>query len=309
MRMVFMGTPQFAVVSLKKLVRRGFDIAAVVTAPDKPKGRGLKVQYSAVKQYALSEKIPILQPETLDDESFLEELKARSADLFVVVAFRILPKEVFSIPLLGTINLHASLLPKYRGAAPINWAIIRGESRTGVSTILINEKVDSGDILLQREVPITPQMTAGELHDLLAESGADLLVETLQKMISQSIEPIPQNVLEITKAPKLKPAMCHIDFKQPAEQIYNFIRGLSPNPGAYCYHDTKQLKIFKAAESVQTEPSAKPGQVIAKNKDRFTVQCAEKSVDIFEVQLQNKKRLTVKDFFNGYSLNVGDMLV
>ena len=308
MHIVFMGTPEFAVVSLKKLVKDGFDIITVVTAPDKPKGRGLKVQVSPVKQYALSVKIPILQPEALDDESFLEELRAINADLFVVVAFRILPRSVFTIPALGTINLHASLLPKYRGAAPINWAIIRGESRTGVTTILINEKVDSGDLLLQREVSISPQITAGELHDLLAESGANLLVETLQRIFSKSIQPIPQNVLQITKAPKLKPAMCRVDFNQPAENVYNFIRGLSPNPGAYCYHDAKQIKIYKAAASGKTESSAEPGQIIAKSKDRFTVQCAKGSIDILEVQLESKKRLSVRDFFNGYMVSVGDML-
>lgn len=309
MRLVFMGTPQFAVVSLKQLVNNGFDIAVVVTAPDKPKGRGLNVQFSPVKQYAISQNLPILQPESLDDHTFLEELRASNADLFVVVAFRILPKAVFSIPPLGTINLHASLLPKFRGAAPINWAIINGESRTGVTTILINEKVDSGDILLQREVPIMPQMNAGDLHDLLAEIGADLLVETLQLIDSQSLQPRPQKMSEATKAPKLTPSMCKIDFNQPAYQVHNFIRGLSPSPGAYCYHGTRQLKIYKANESRQVDPSAKPGQVIAKNKNSFTVQCATGSLDIFEVQIQNKKRLPVKDFLNGYVLNKGDMLV
>ncbi len=308
MKVVFMGTPDFARVSLQKLLTSKHQVQAVVTVPDKPQGRGLKLKPSPVKQLAVEVGLPVLQPEKLRDAHFLEMLKSFSADVFVVVAFKILPPEVFNLPPKGTINLHASLLPRYRGAAPINWAIINGETESGVTTILINERVDEGNMLLQERVSIPPEMTAGELHDVLAEVGARLLVETLDKWESNEITPQAQDERLASKAPKITKEICHLNFNQAAQQVHNWIRGLSPYPAAYCYWQGKLLKLFRSRPVDRFHEDVLPGTVVKVFKNGFTVKCASGAVDIFEVQIQGKRRMTVEDFLNGYRLTEGQLL-
>ncbi len=309
MRLVFMGTPDFARVSLEKLLKSDHEVAAVVTVPDKPKGRGLKLWASPVKQLALASGLPILQPQSLKDADFIAQLKTINADLFVVVAFRILPPEVFTIPPKGTINLHASLLPKYRGAAPINWAIINGETETGVTTIVINERVDQGNILLQRRVSIHPDMTAGELHDVLAEVGAELLIETVNQLSTGNIEPKVQEPSLISKAPKISKEICHLNFNQPASRVHNWIRGLSPYPGAFAFWQDKLIKLFRSQPLEINYTTAEPGTIVKVMKNAFSVSCASGIIDIFEVQLQGKKRMSVRDFLNGQLLEEGQRLL
>lgn len=308
MRLIFMGTPDFARVSLKKLLESNHEVLAVVTVPDKPKGRGLKLQPSAVKEFAVARQLPVLQPASLKDPEFIQTLKNFNADAFVVVAFRILPREVFTIPPKGTINLHASLLPKYRGAAPINWAIINGETETGVTTIFINERVDQGNILLQERVPIGPDMTAGELHDILADVGADLLVKTLNQLETEGITPREQDPSLVSKAPKITKEICHINFNQSAQQVHNWIRGLSPYPAAFAYWNGKLLKLFRSRPVAAGDSNAEPGTIVMVMKNAFSVQCASGIIDIFEVQLQGKKKMSVEAFLNGQPLKKGDRL-
>ncbi len=308
MRLIFMGTPDFARVSLKKLLESKHEVLAVVTVPDKPKGRGLKLQPSPVKEFAVANQLPVFQPESLKDPEFIQTLKNFNADAFVVVAFRILPREVFTIPPKGTINLHASLLPKYRGAAPINWAIINGETETGVTTIFINERVDQGNILLQERVPIGPDMTAGELHDVLADVGADLLVKTLDQLESEGIKPKKQDPSLVSKAPKITKEICHLNFNQSAQQVHNWIRGLSPYPAAFAYWNGKLLKLFRSRPVAAGDSNAEPGTIVMVMKNAFSVQCASGIIDIFEVQLQGKKKMSVEAFLNGQPLKKGDRL-
>ncbi|MBD3225284.1 MAG: methionyl-tRNA formyltransferase [Caldithrix sp.] len=309
MRIIFMGTPEFACVSLKTLIEhKNIDVAAVVTVPDKAQGRGLKTQASPVKSMALENELPVLQPESLNDPDFIAELKEFKADAFVVVAFKILPQEVFTIPAKGTINLHASLLPRYRGAAPINWAIINGDHITGVTTMLIDKKVDTGQILLQRKTPIQSQMTAGELHDHLARIGADLLPQTLEALQVGTLKATPQNDALATKAPKIEKEMCHIDFNKPVQEVFNWVRGLSPHPGAFFYHGEHQIKVFKATVGDDNGNDYEAGKVIHKNHESFTVGCKPGLLKITEVQMQGKKRLPVYDFFHGYTIEVNETL-
>src|SRR6195952_2091472 len=248
MRIVFMGTPQFAVASLDALIQAGSDIVGVVTAPDKPAGRGQKVSESAVKQYAVANGLKVLQPEKLKSPEFLADLKALHADLQVVVAFRMLPEVVWDMPAKGTINLHASLLPQYRGAAPINWVLINGEKESGVTTFCLKQEIDTGDILFTEKVTLTGHETAGELHDRLMYKGAGLLVKTVKGVESGMYTENPQHQLvegvELKHAPKIFKEDCQIDWKQPAEMVYNLIRGLSPYPTAYTILNEKILKVF-----------------------------------------------------------------
>ena len=308
MKIVFMGTPDFAVVSLKKLIKNNHEISAVVTVPDKPKGRGLKVIGSPVKQLAMEHNIKLLQPENLKNSDFIQKLSKIEADVYIVVAFRILPPEVFKIPKLGTINLHASLLPKYRGAAPINWAIINGESITGVTTILIDEKVDTGNLLMQKKVNISDNMTAGELHDVLAEVGAEVLIKTLDKLSAGTLKVEKQDNSLATKAPKLDKDLCHINFNQSAKNVYNLIRGLNPYPAAFAYHNKKQIKIFNGRVGENIQDNVPPGTVINKTKTNFTIACAAGSIIVDQVQVEGKRIMSVKDFFNGYHLEEGEQL-
>src|ERR1700761_8338588 len=269
MRIVFMGTPEFAVASLDELIQSGCEIVGVITAPDKPAGRGQKVSESAVKQYAATHGLKVLQPEKLKNEEFLAELKALEADLQVVVAFRMLPEVVWSMPPKGTINLHASLLPQYRGAAPINWVLINGERESGVTTFFLKQEIDTGDILFTEKVTLTGLETAGELHDRLMHKGAGLLVKTVKGVESGRYNEHPQSALldgvELKHAPKIFKEDCLIDWNNPAEAIYNKIRGLSPLPTAYTMLNDKTLKIFNAEYQVEKQ-TVKPGEFLTDNK-------------------------------------------
>jgi methionyl-tRNA formyltransferase len=305
MKIVFMGTPDFAVESLKALVTSGHDVCAVVTVADKRQGRGLKVKSSAVKLYALENNIPIIQPENLKDPAFANQLKHYSADCFVVVAFKILPREIFTIPKLGTVNVHGSLLPAYRGAAPINWAIMNGDTETGVTTMLIDAKVDTGDILLQDKVTISGSMTAGDLHDILAVKGARILIETLKMLSRKQINPLPQDDSKATKAPKIKTQTALIDFDQPAMKVHNHIRGLSPYPGAYTFINKKKIKLLKSEITTGSKTTA-AGTIIAIENNTFKISCSVGALTIYEVQLEGKRKMDSFDFLNGYKIETGD---
>jgi methionyl-tRNA formyltransferase len=260
-RIVFMGTPDFAVASLRALLEAGFTIVGVITSPDKPAGRGLQLQESAVKKFALANHLPILQPVKLKDPTFLEQLDRWKADLQIVVAFRMLPEIVWNRPRLGTINLHGSLLPQYRGAAPINWALINGEQMTGVTTFLLKQEIDTGDILLSKSLPIEPSDNFGTLYTKLQQLGAILLVETIEKYVNGQLTPQPQVASEnvIKHAPKISKETGQINWNQPAQTVLNLIRGLSPIPGAYTQLQGKQLKIFSGT-IIQTLPQKKAGE-------------------------------------------------
>ena len=253
MKIIFLGTPDFAVASLSALVDAGYNIVAVITAPDKHAKRGMQLQQSAVKQYAVSKNIPVLQPEKLKAPAFLEELKSLQADLQIVVAFRMLPEVVWNMPPLGTINVHASLLPQYRGAAPINWAIIHGEKETGVTTFKLRQEIDTGDILLQQKIAIEEEDTAGILHDKLMHAGAKLLLQTIQQLQENKLEAKAQSLLNDTKhAPKIFTETCNINWNDTVENCYNFIRGLSPYPAAFTTLQEKKIKIFACKKIVET---------------------------------------------------------
>ena len=303
LRIVFMGTPPFAVAQLDALLNAGYHIAAVVTATDKPAGRGKKLTPSAVKEYAQAHDLPLLQPEKLRDETFLQQLKALEADLFVVVAFRMLPREVWSLPPLGTFNLHASLLPDYRGAAPINWAVINGETRTGLTTFLLDENIDTGAILLQRSLDIAPQDDFGSLYQRLAEMGRELVVETVEQLRQGTATPQAQPAQASSKpAPKIFKPDTLIRWTRSARQVVDLVRGLSPAPGAYTLLWTKgeplTLKVYKAAVTdIPTEGYY--GQVHIEGK-RLLAGCADRFIALEEVQPEGKKRMAVADFLNGF---------
>lgn len=303
MRIVFMGTPEFAVPSLKILLENSYDIAAVVTAPDRPQGRGQKLDFSPVKKYSLEKKIRILQPEKLKDPEFVSTLRAISPDLIVVVAFRILPSEVFKLPPLGTFNLHASLLPKYRGAAPINWAIINGEKETGVTTFFIEESVDTGNIILQARVPIGENETAGELHDKLAEIGAEIVLHTVRLIEMGKVQPKPQNNSMATPAPKIFKENCRIDWNKSATDIHNLVRGLSPSPGAFTYYDDKVLKIYRTLPHNQ-QSNQEPGTIVMAEK-KLIVATNSGDIEILELQLEGKRKLTAEEFLRGSRIQTG----
>ena len=292
-----MGTPEFAVPSLNILLENGYDIPAVVTVPDKKKGRGLKESYSDVKTFALEKGLRVLQPEKLKDEEFVKQLTEIQPDLIVVVAFRILPREVYTIPKLGSFNLHASLLPKYRGAAPINWAIINGEKESGVTTFFLQDKVDTGNIILQKKVRIDEDETAGTLHDKLSFIGEEAVLETVQKIESDSVQVSPQDDTLASPAPKIFKEDCKIDWSLPAEKIYNFIRGLSPYPTAWTTLDGANMKIYLAGMT-EMQSDGEPGSVLIEGKNIF-VNTADKKLEITELQLEGKKRIFASDFING----------
>ena len=298
-RIVFMGTPEFAVASLNALVEAGCNVVGVVTAPDKPAGRGMQLQQSAVKQYAVSKNIPVLQPEKLKAPSFLEELAALKADLQVVVAFRMLPELVWNMPPMGTINVHGSLLPQYRGAAPINWAIINGEKATGVTTFQLQHAIDTGNMLMQEVIPITDTMTAGELHDTMKMVGANLLVETIKELAAGNIQAKPQqDAADLKHAPKLFTSNCTIDWHKPVHEVYNLVRGLSPYPGALTQLNGKILKIYRA-EKIMKSVAEKPGSFVSDNQTHIDVACTDGYLRLTEIQLEGKKKMAVSDFLRG----------
>lgn len=309
MRIIFMGTPDFAVASLKALLEAGFDIVAVITAPDKPAGRGQKMNESAIKKYAVEKHLTILQPQKLKDPEFLDDLKLLQADLQIVVAFRMLPELVWDMPPKGTINLHASLLPQYRGAAPINWAIINGEKESGVTTFFLKQEIDTGDILFSERVVIEDDDTAGDLHDKLMNTGAELLVKTVKAIEIRQYKEIPQEAVtsgenepkELKTAPKIFKENCMIDWNQPVQQVYNLIRGLSPYPTAFSHLQDKSLKIFKA-DIEETEPGIQPGAFLTDNKKFLKFACRDGFISVKDVQLEGKKRMNVEEFLRGIRL-------
>jgi methionyl-tRNA formyltransferase len=298
-RIVFMGTPHFAVPTLELLTKE-HEVVAVVTVPDKPQGRGLKMHYSAVKEKAIELGLNILQPEKLKDEDYINSLKALNADIFCVVAFRILPKEVFTLPKYGSFNIHGSLLPKYRGAAPINWAIIKGEQETGLTSFILNEKVDTGNILLYKKVLIDEYTTAGILHDRLQAIAPKLAIETCQMIINGNYTPLKQDDSLATPAPKIFKQDCIISFKTDAQIVANFIHGLSPYPGAFTYiHENGTKKQLKIISCKLAEYSGKEGSFEIKEK-KFIIYCADKAIEVIELQLEGKKQVGIKDFLNGW---------
>ena len=305
-----MGNPDFAVRPLQVMLEEHYNVVAVVTGQDKPAGRGKKLSESAVKQYAQQQNLPIQQPESLKSEEFAETLRQYEADLIVVVAFKMLPKIIWQIPKIGTINIHASLLPQYRGAAPINWAIINGEKKTGVTSFLINEVIDTGNILLQKEVDITDEETAETLHDKLQESGSQLLLETLKLLENGSVNGVSQeqlisNETNLKPAPKIFKDTCKINWNKDSKSIYDFIRGISPYPGAWTLLRKKEtntvFKIFSAKYTIETH-NFTPGHIVEKNIS-IAIATSNGFIEPTEIQLEGKKRMTIHEFMNGFSFS------
>lgn len=307
LKIIFMGTPEFAVESLKALYEGGYNIVAVVTMPDKPAGRGHQLQFSAVKQYALSKNLPILQPEKLKDEQFITTLRSFQADLQIVVAFRMLPQVVWSMPRLGTFNLHASLLPQYRGAAPINWAIINGDKETGATTFFLKQEIDTGDMILQERIKIEDNENVGSVHDRLMVIGANLVIKTVDLILQNKVTTTPQPILpdeQMRHAPKIFKETCEIDFNKTQQQIHNFVRGLSPYPAAWAQltigGEKQIVKIYETQINQQPQDTNLPiGSVITDNKTFLKVQCQDGCIDILQLQLPGKKRMNTKDLLNG----------
>ena len=306
LRIVFMGTPEFAVASLDALVKAGYNIVGVITAPDKPGGRGMQLQQSAVKKYAVENKLIVIQPEKLKNPEFLTELKSLNADLQIVVAFRMLPEVVWNMPPMGTINLHGSLLPQYRGAAPINWAIINGEKETGVTTFKLKHEIDTGDILLQESFPLGENETAGEVHDRMKEIGAALLVKTIESLADESIQEIPQTQSQVINhqsplkhAPKLHTDDCRINWSNTVEIVHNLIRGLSPYPGSYTILNEKMFKIFRTKKEIVL-PKGTEGDYETDGKTFLKFACSNGYLHALEVQIEGKKKIKIEEFLRGY---------
>jgi len=303
-RIAFMGTPDFAVASLKALVENGYNIVAVITAPDKPAGRGMQLKASAVKEYALSQQLPLLQPDKLKNPDFLESLKALQIDLQIVVAFRMLPEIVWNMPPMGTVNVHASLLPQYRGAAPINWAIINGETETGVTTFRLKHEIDTGNILLQEKVAILPEDNIGTLYGKLMEKGAALLLKTVDGLINNTISemPQPESSVELKHAPKIFKEDCQIYWKKKdVESIHNLIRGLSPFPAAFTFLADKQLKIF-GSRFEKAITNAEAGTYDSDGKTYLRFAGTDGWLYALDLQYEGKKRMKVEDFLRGFRL-------
>lgn len=305
LKIVFFGTPEFAVESLRAIVDGGFDVAAVVTGVDKPAGRGKHLKQSAVKEYALSVGLPVLQPENLKDEQFISALRAIGANLFVVIAFRMLPRVVWDMPEFGTFNLHASLLPRYRGAAPINWAVINGDSVTGVTTFFLQEQMDTGDVIDSRSIAIGDNEDVGSVHDRLMSLGAQLTLDTLRRIADGNLQATPQDSLpggvEPSPAPKIFKETCRIDFARPAREVHNFVRGLSPYPAAWCELVTDgaeagSLKVFTTLPT--SRPAHLPGSVTVEGGAMY-VDCADVALQVLSVQLQGKRRMDTPEFLRG----------
>ena len=322
-RIVFMGTPEFAVASLDALVKAGFNVVGVITAPDKPAGRGMKLTESAVKKYAVEHNLNVLQPEKLKNPVFLETLKSLQADVQVVVAFRMLPEVVWNMPPMGTINVHGSLLPQYRGAAPINWAVINGEKETGVTTFKLKHEIDTGDILLQDSFPIGDDETAGEVHDHMKEVGAALLVKTLRGLVDGTLKEKPQlstinyQLSTLHHAPKIFTETCKIDFSKSVEEVHNLIRGLSPFPTAYTELNGKMLKVYRSKKEAHIDRGAQSdlnndiqnvqsGETVPTDafetdgKTFLKFCCANGYVHFLEIQLEGKKKMMIDEFLRGY---------
>ncbi len=306
-RIVFMGTPDFAVATLKALIDNKFNVVGVITAPDRPSGRGRKLNQSAVKKYALEQQLTVLQPTNLKNESFIDELKSLHANLQIVVAFRMLPKVVWQLPTLGTFNLHASLLPNYRGAAPIHWAVINGETKSGVTTFFIDEKIDTGEIILQEETTIDESDTTGDLHDKLMNIGSQLVVKTVELIQKGKVKTIVQSITKDTnlKAPKIFKETCKIDWQLPLDAIYNKIRGLNPYPGSWSVLNNNgvafEVKIYKVRKVKENHHNTIGEITCTKNELKVAVENGYIFID--EIQLPNKRKMKVKDLLNGYTFH------
>jgi methionyl-tRNA formyltransferase len=301
---VFMGTPEFAVASLKALINAGYNVTAVITAPDKPAGRGMQLQQSAVKQFAVAQNISVLQPLKLKDPDFLTDLESLHADLQVVVAFRMLPEVVWNMPPMGTINVHGSLLPQYRGAAPINWAVINGETETGVTTFKLQHAIDTGNILMQEKMAIGENETAGEVHDHMKELGAELLVKTVNGLTNGTLaekrqDTLLKNEVDLKHAPKIFTDTCRIDWQQDVNRIHNLIRGLSPYPGAFTTLNNKILKIFRSEKEFAAH-SLEAGSMHTDEKTFLKFACEGGFIHVRELQLEGKKRMHTEDFLRGH---------
>ncbi|MGY0392691.1 methionyl-tRNA formyltransferase [Bizionia sp. KMM 8389] len=312
LRIVFMGTPDFAVATLKTILENNYNVVGVITAPDKPAGRGRKINESAVKKYAKEQSLTILQPTNLKDPEFLEGLKALQANVQVVVAFRMLPKQVWQMPELGTFNLHASLLPNYRGAAPINWAIINGETETGVSTFFIDDKIDTGDMILQETVAISETDTAGTLHDRLMDTGSQLVAETLKQIASGSVKTTKQQESgRLKDANKLNRENCKIDWHAGLSQIHNLIRGLNPYPSAWSYlqngEDTLDVKIYETRKEVISHSEAIG--TITTTKKTLKIAVTDGYLYIESLKLPGKRKMAIQDLLNGYEFEVGSKML
>ena len=302
LRIIFMGTPEFSVPSLEILIQHNFNVVAVVTAPDKPQGRGQKIAYSPVKESALKHHLPVLQPTNLKSPEFLEELKSYNADLQVVVAFRMLPDQVWEMPLIGTFNLHASLLPQYRGAAPINWAIINGEKETGVTTFFLQHDIDTGSIIFQDREPIDDNDTAGTLYERLMKKGAYLVLKTVKGIASKNYESIPQPATGNFKtAPKIFKETCEINWNLPGKQVRNFVRGLSPYPSAWTTINGKIYKIYKVTVVARNEEK-KQGECATDNAQYLYFKTSDGWVSVDELQPEGKRKMSIQDFFRGNKL-------
>lgn len=299
MKIVFFGTPEFAVQSLSKLNESEHEVAAVVTAPDKERGRGRKISFTAVKEYALEHGIDVLQPTLLKDKTFIEDLHGIGADLFVIVAFRILPNEVFTIPKYGSFNLHGSLLPKYRGAAPIQWALINGDKETGVTSFFLKEKVDTGNMILQKKIAISEEDNFETLHDKMMQIGAEVVLKTVNLIETGTVKEQPQNDALASLAPKITKEICKIDWSKDAISIQNLIRGLSPFPGAFFEKDGKIYKIYRS--KVESELKLNELEINETKKDLY-IGCGEGTLQVLEIQPEGRKRMTTEEFLRGYSL-------
>ena len=298
LRIVFMGTPDFAVLSLDILVQHNYKIVGVITAPDKPAGRGQQLHQSAVKKYAVEKNLAVLQPEKLKNADFINELKALEPNLFIVVAFRMLPELVWQMPEYGTFNLHASLLPQYRGAAPINWAVINGEKETGVTTFFLQQEIDTGNIILQEKINIEDEDNAGSVHDKLMDIGSQLVLKTVQQIEENSVTEQPQELTTSKHAPKIYKETCLIDWNKPVLEIHDLIRGLSPYPTAFTHLDGKVLKIYKSEVILRQAHDDKA--YLTDNKTYLSFKCANGYLDILELQLEGKKRMKVDEFLRGH---------
>ena len=306
LRIVFMGTPEFAVASLDALVKAGCTIVGVITSPDKPGGRGMQLQQSAVKKYAIEHNLNVLQPEKLKDPEFLAALKSLQADLQIVVAFRMLPEVVWNMPPMGSVNLHGSLLPQYRGAAPINWAVINGEKKTGATTFKLKHEIDTGDILLQESFPIEENDTAGDVHDKMKEIGAALLVKTVKGLVDESLKESPQVQVSdrdgqtlLKHAPKIHTDTCRINWSQPVETVFNHIRGLSPYPAAFTIMNEKMLKVYKAKKEIAI-PTHSEGEYETDGKTFLKFACTNGYLHLLEIQLEGKKKMGIEEFLRGF---------
>lgn len=314
LRIVFMGTPDFAVESLRILVDNGYNVVGVITMPDKPSGRGHKIQYSAVKKYALENNLPLLQPEKLKEETFLQDLKAWNADLQIVVAFRMLPEIVWDMPRLGTFNLHGSLLPQYRGAAPINWAIINGEKETGVTTFFLTHEIDTGKVILREKVRIGENDNAGKIHDELMHIGADLVRKTVDLILDDKVDAVAQEQLfvdesELKSAPKIFKETCRVDWSKEVSEVHNLIRGLSPYPAAWTelYCDGKEVQSVKiyASSIVAADVELSLGSIRTDNKTYLHIACRGGYISINEIQFPGKKAMKIDELLRGYKFEEG----